>query len=1034
MNPASFRTAICSRAQALFRCLCILVTSTLLWTASLAQDATTGTIEGRVQNPGTGEYVENVRITIEDTDLETFTDFSGQYRLINVPPGTATVRAFHTLGTAIASNVPVIAGGTVQRDFNLSNVLPGAGDGTVRLDQFVVSTTKEMEGAAIAINEQRFAPNLKNVHSTDEFGGVADGNVAEFLKNFSGVTITYSGGNAREISIDGVPGTNVPVTIGGFSLASAGQAVTSRTVALDMVSINNMSRIEVIHSPTPESQGSALAGSVNMVPRSSLERSRPVYSGSVFIMMRDDVREFNKTPGPREHPSRKVHPGFEFSAVVPVNKKLGFTVSGSSSTNYSSLDFMQNFWRGTNLATNGVAFPHTSFDQPYLTQYTVRDGAKYTTRNSGGLTIDYQLARNDRLSFGFTMSTFDAQWMFRNLNFIINRVNPGDFTSRVTRGAPGTGTLTLVNAGNNRTHRTFMPTLTWRHDGPTWKMESGVAYSQAINHNRGASYDAFRNSMAQRGNVTIAFNNIGPLRPETITVTDGTTGAPVDPYQLSNYTMQSVNDTENDSDDIQKNAYGSVRRDFYGRLPFTLKAGFDVRQSIRDLRADRTLPMTLTGNAAPFLDESYSTRTGPFGFPPIEWMSQERLWDFYESNPERFTLDQNAQYRSLISVNKRAEEIISAGYLRGDVHLMERRLKLVGGVRAEQTNVTAWGPLTDPSQNFQLNAQGQPILGANGRPLPITTNPLEVSQLTFISRGNKAEKEYLRLFPSINASYDIRENLVARAAHYYSVGRPDFNQYAGGVTLPDVSLVPGPNARIVVNNVGIKAWSAKTTNVRLDYYFQKVGQISATAFVRDIKDFFGGTAFPATPEFLALYDLDPQVYGAYEVSTQHNVEGTVRMTGYSLNYRQALTFLPHWARGVQVFANGSRQRATGPSLGSFTGAFISPKVGNAGISLTREKFNVRLNWNYRGRQRRGEVAPAGSIEPGTYMWGSKQTYTDVLGEYYFKKRFAVFANLRNISDTGDDFEFAGPSTPAHAQFRQRERFGALWTFGVKGTF
>jgi hypothetical protein len=42
-----------------------------------------------------------------------------------------------------------------------------------------------------------------------------------------------------------------------------------------MASINNIARMEVLHSPTPESQGAALAGSVNMVPRSSFERARP---------------------------------------------------------------------------------------------------------------------------------------------------------------------------------------------------------------------------------------------------------------------------------------------------------------------------------------------------------------------------------------------------------------------------------------------------------------------------------------------------------------------------------------------------------------------------------------------------------------------------------------------------------------------------------------------------------------------------------------------------------------------------------------
>jgi hypothetical protein len=35
------------------------------------------------------------------------------------------------------------------------------------------------------------------------------------------------------------------------------------------------------------------------------------------------------------------------------------------------------------------------------------------------------------------------------------------------------------------------------------------------------------------------------------------------------------------------------------------------------------------------------------------------------------------------------------------------------------------------------------------------------------------------------------------------------------------------------------------------------------------------------------------------------------MTGLEFDYKQALTFLPQWARGVQVFANASALRATG---------------------------------------------------------------------------------------------------------------------------
>lgn len=35
------------------------------------------------------------------------------------------------------------------------------------------------------------------------------------------------------------------------------------------------------------------------------------------------------------------------------------------------------------------------------------------------------------------------------------------------------------------------------------------------------------------------------------------------------------------------------------------------------------------------------------------------------------------------------------------------------------------------------------------------------------------------------------------------------------------------------------------------------------------------------------------------------------MEGFSFNYKQAITFLSRWARGVQVFANATSQRLKG---------------------------------------------------------------------------------------------------------------------------
>ncbi|MEY4003988.1 MAG: CarboxypepD reg-like domain, partial [Verrucomicrobiota bacterium] len=65
--------------------LCVL----LVVSAGIAPDGraagATGMIEGRIFNPGTGEYLEFVRVTVDGTSLETFTDSAGEFRLARQP-------------------------------------------------------------------------------------------------------------------------------------------------------------------------------------------------------------------------------------------------------------------------------------------------------------------------------------------------------------------------------------------------------------------------------------------------------------------------------------------------------------------------------------------------------------------------------------------------------------------------------------------------------------------------------------------------------------------------------------------------------------------------------------------------------------------------------------------------------------------------------------------------------------------------------------------------------------------------------------
>ena len=1048
----------------------LLVTGLHLLSFSLALAQPTGSIEGRVFHTGTGEFLERARVTIEGTTLQTFTDNLGQYSFTNVPAGAARVKVFYTGLPTETATVRVGAGQTAQHDFNLAGFDQKPGD-AVKLDKFVVSTSREMDGAAIAINEKRFASDIRNVIAADEFGPMADGNVGEILKTVPGVALDYVGGAAMNISLNGVPTGYVPVTMNGFPLASTtATAPTARDVELINVATNNLARIEVLHSPTPEMPGNALAGSVNMVPRSAFERVKPQLTTNAYLLMRDDARSLDRTVGPGPNPTYKVHPGFDFSYVKPVNKNFGFTLSGGTSQQYQPTYFVQADWRGvsvpTTVAANGTTgFPATTPDKPYLTGYLIRDQPRQSRRSSAGITFDFRLSRADRISISLQAAKFDAQYNQRDLNFAIQRVQPGNFSTSFTHGDRGTGAGTVTLSTSNdrdRRNQNFTPSITYRHDGPIWKAEAGVGLSMSESKIYQMGKGQFGGTVTNRTNASIAFDDIFYLRPGRVTVTDGVTGAPLDPYSLATYNvtqgsgnMYSASNVlgvgpgeglANATADVQRNAYANLKRDFQWGVPFTLKGGLDVRQSMRDYRGGAQT-YTYVGpdgransgdeGALPFLDPGYSDRDGVFGFPKTQRLSGWKLWDYTKTNPQAFTTNDNTIYRSAVQLSTWAQEMISSAYVRGDFALLQNRLKITTGVRGEQTNIKAQGPLTDNTLNWQRDARGNVIdtnpnqAGIQPALIVPTSNALGVSQLTFVDRGAHAKKEYLRWFPSINASYALREDLIARAAYYTSIGRPVYGQYAGGVQLPDEGSSPSPNNLVRVSNVAIKPWSAETYKVSLEYYFQRVGLLSVSAFHRNFENFFGNTVFPATPEFLSLYNLDASTYGIYDVATTYNLPGKVRMEGYDVSYKQALTFLPEWARGVQVFANGAAQRGTGALVDNFSG-FI-PKTASWGISLTRPAYSLRVNWNYKSKHRRAAINGA-SIPPGTYVFGSKRLFVDIIGELRLSRHFALFGNIRNLGDTPEDFVRDGPGIPDVAKFRQRDRYGALWIFGVKGTF
>ncbi len=1011
-----------------------------------ATETRTGTLTGRVSFAASGEYLELARVTLEGTGRETFTDSAGGYLFADVPAGDTRIRVFYTGLPGETAAVVVAAGQVTRRDFALAgNAVPAAAAATVKLDRFVVATSREMDGAAIAVNDQRFAADMRKVLAADEFGTTADGSVGELLKTVPGVQVAWVGGEAMNIQLNGVPADYTPVTVNGFEQASA-QANTARNIQMTNVATNNLSRIEVRFSPTPDSPGSALAGTINMVVRSAFDRARPALNVSTYLLLRDGDRSLARTPGPGRGTMPKVQPGFEFSYVKPVNERFGFTLSGGGSTQYQPSTFIQTTWRGAAAATNGGTLPNTTPDQPYLTDFLVRDFPRLTKRKSAGATLDWKLGRHDRVSLSVQTTAFNGDYSSRDLTYSITRVLPGSFGPVFTRGAAGAGTLSQANADRDQDSRNLSVGFIHRHAGPVWKTELGLGDSRARSVSSNYSRGYFGGMTVQRTGVTIAFEDIGFEQPGRILVTDAA-GAAVDPHTLASYSIVSGSGNAihgRGFDDItrdgKRSAYAFAARDFAWPAPVTLKAGLDLRQNWRD-RIGGSMVQSFVGadgrvgtaddNAAPILDEVFSRRPGVFGFPATQRPSNAKLLELLATRPAWFTSNENTHYRSTLGLSKFARETTSSAYLRADATLFRNRLKLVGGLRAEQTNIEAEGPLEDLTRNYQRDASGRVLRGANGQPLQLPGTALEISRRTYLERGSRVEKEYLRWFPSLNATWNLRANTLLRAAYYHSVGRPNYNQYAGGITLPDLDAAPSPSNRIVVSNTAIKVWSARTGKVALEHYFEGVGLVSVGAFRRQFENFFGSTVFPATPEFLAVHGITAAEYGRFDVATQYNVPGAVHIQGLDFQYRQALTFLPAWARGVQVIASGATQRISGAEADNFSG--LIPRTASVGLVLTRPRFNLRANWTMQSERKLAQINGL-SVGPGTFTYATPRRLLDVNAEFNLTRRVSVFGNIRNLTDEPEDFERRGPQTPDRARFRQSDRYGALWIFGLRGTF
>ncbi|MCX6955925.1 MAG: TonB-dependent receptor, partial [Verrucomicrobia bacterium] len=836
----------------LFRRACLALAGFLLASLASAQ-STGGAISGSVVDASTGKYLEGAEVVVEGTEFRTTTARDGSFTLPGVPAGPRQVTVTYPGLESKAASVTVQSGQTASLPVRL-----GSGD-IVALTEFKVAGTKE--GMAQAIAMQKASDNIKVVAAGDQYGDIAEGNAAEYLKFLPGVGIDYNANDARAATLRGMNTAFTNVTMNGNPVASATSGNANRRFEFEQVAINNVESVEVFKTLTPEMQATSTGGSINLVTKSAFDREGSLLTYRAYLQATDSDLYLRKTEGWGQEKTRKILPGIDLNYASRLTPNLGYNLAYKNSqlfNNYPRSSYSYQY----NPASGGNA------DKPGINNWNLQNEQKNTRRQSISGQVDYRLAERTKVSF-------NGQWNYYDLLFTdrVLTITPGALPALSTTGAltydgrtftgpAGGGSAAIQTINRSKSGVTWSTGASLTHDFTTGaRLDASTYWSQAYSKYRDTTRGWYSDATMTRTGLTVKFTDLGETVP-TFVLTDST-GAVVDLRDVSKFSMTQIRSRHTTGVDTRDGASLDFKTPL-GTLPATLKVGARLDETGRNVD-QRTFNRTGTSAATGFggtsaitgsqlvglVDQGFSNHGIGYGLPAYNFLSVYSAYSQLGGN-------NYLPYAPASDVLSRFDEETKSTYFRVDVKPVPKLL-VIAGARYEDRHVD--------------------IENRN-------------STLPRILTGKFVDTSW---FPSLNTKYNLSRNLQLRFGAAKSIGLPDYNDLTPGApTISDPTSTA--RGKVSLFNPGLKPFTVENYDLNLEYYYGQGGLISASVFRKTFKISIVDatqTLDPATAAALGIaqgqlgYPFDQ-----YYVSYKFNIPDTGHYNGVEFSYAQRFSFLP----------------------------------------------------------------------------------------------------------------------------------------------
>ncbi|WP_106145176.1 TonB-dependent receptor [Flagellimonas meridianipacifica] len=563
------------------------------------------------------------------------------------------------------------------------------------------------------VNAQKNAINQIQVLASDTKDRLPDQNMGEALQRMTGTTIGRSYGEGNTVAIRGTPISYTTIQYNGENLPTT-EIDGRRNTIVAGIGVDQSENVQVIKTKTPDTDGDAIGGSVNLIP---------VFSLSKELALKAELGSgYNN-----------LSKGYNLTGMLTLEKRylvnekypegrLGIKVGGNYYRTDNGRDRLEIDWDRKTLSDGNQSI--------LINNYNWRDLQNERTRSGYNTSIDYKLRGNGRLY---------AHLMYNNLtdDEIRNRIRyrplQGNYVNatrvddaRVERDLRDRRKIrknTSVNLGIDS------------YIG-NWKFDASFFYTMT---------DRTDESIR----ATFEFEDVDLLLSEVNTDYPKVNGAMVDLDDVSLYTLESIRPSDLRSVTGENLVF---RMDFKKPInTFFGKGELQTGLKYRKLKNGRQRWVSIYENSS---SDPLNLSTTSISVPDNDFMQGNlnfdsridtgTLVDYFNENQTEFSVNQNRSARVISEFFTRAEEDIMAAYAMAT--FKGRSWDVLTGLRLEKNRGTY------RANEVVTNNDGSPVI-----------NPI-VSQ-----------KEYTIPLPNFQVKYELSERSQARFALTNGFTRPEYN-------------------------------------------------------------------------------------------------------------------------------------------------------------------------------------------------------------------------------------------------------------------